>query len=160
MVPLDQRFEMEQGIRGERFRASSGLWLATDRSDGEPYLLWLIEKTGAGVDKDVARLLADTVRRVRGVLARKSAREVLLEVIDLIEDDREIGVRLAGADGTLATLSGRSRLMLEHAARTLSGRVNIWRHSFARCATSMLPTSSMAVFPIAQFSRSAWSHWN
>lgn len=127
MAPLDQRFEIEHGIRGERFRNTSGLWIATDRSDGEPVLLWLIEKTGAVVDRDVARLLADTVRRIRGVLARRSAREVLLEVIDLVEDDREIGIRLAGADGTLATLSGRSRRALQDAARTLSGRVSIWR---------------------------------
>lgn len=131
MVPLDQRFEMEHGIRGERFRNTSGLWMATDLADGEPILLWLIEKTGAAVDRDIARLLADTVRRVRGILARRSAREVLLEVIDVVEDDREIGIRLSGADGTLATLSGRSRRLLEDAARTLSGRVSIW-HQIAR----------------------------
>lgn len=127
MAPLDRRFEMEHGIRGERFRSASGLWMATDHADGESYLLWLIEKTGAAVDYDVARILADTVRRVRGVLARKSAREVLLEVIDLVEDDREIGIRLSGAEGTLATLTGRSRRTLEDAARTLSGRAGIWR---------------------------------
>lgn len=127
MVPLDQRFEMEHGVRGERFQNTSGLWMATDRADGELYLLWLIEKTGAAVDRDIARLLADTVRRVRGVLSRRSARDVLLEVIDLVEDDREIGIRLSGADGTLATLTGRSRRVLEDAARTLSGRVLIWR---------------------------------
>ena len=39
IVPLDQRFEMERGIRGERFRSASGLWMATDRADGEPYLI-------------------------------------------------------------------------------------------------------------------------
>lgn len=127
IVPLDERFDMERGIRGERFRNASGLWMATDRADGEPYLLWLIEKTGAAVDRDVRRMLMDTLRRIRGVLARKSAREVLLEAIDLVEDDREIGIRLAGADGTLATLTGRSRRMLDDAARTLSGRVSIWR---------------------------------
>lgn len=127
LVPLDQRFEMNRGIRGERFRSASGLWIATDRADGEPYLLWLIEKTGAAVDRDVARILADTFRRVRGVLARKTAREVLLEMIDLVEDDREIGIRFAGADGTLATLSGRSVRTLEDTARTLSGRASIWR---------------------------------
>lgn len=126
-MPLEQRFDMEHGIRGERFRSASGLWMATDRADGEPYLLWLIEKTGTAVDRDVSRILAETVRRIRGVLARKAAREVLLEVIDLVEDDREIGIRLAGADGTLSTLTGRSRRILEDAARTLSGRISIWR---------------------------------
>ncbi|SEQ08323.1 hypothetical protein [Thalassovita taeanensis] len=129
LVPLDQRFEMEHDIRGERFKSASGLWMATDRADGELYLLWLIEKTGAAVDRDVARILADTVRRVRGVLARKSARKVLLEVIDLVEDDREIGNRFAGADGTPTTLSGRSRRTLENTARTLSGRASIWRQT-------------------------------
>lgn len=101
--------------------------MVTDRTDGEPYLLWLIEKTGAAVDRDIARILADTVRRVRGVLARTAAREVLLEVIDLVEDDREIGIRLAGADGTLETLSDRSSRLLQAAARTLPGRVRIWQ---------------------------------
>ena len=127
MTPLDQRFEMERGARGERFQRTSGLWMATDRADGEFYLLWLIEKTGASVDRDVARLLADVVRRTRGVLARRSAREVLLEVIDLVEDDHEIGIRLTGADGTLDTLTSRSRRIIEDAARTVSGRVMIWR---------------------------------
>lgn len=131
LVPFDRRFEMERGIRGERFRSASGLWIATDRADGEPYLLWLIEKTGAAVDRDVARILTDNVRRVRGVLARKTAREVLLEAIDVVEDDSEIGIRFAGADGTLAILSGRSRRTLEESARTVSGRAKIW-HQIAR----------------------------
>lgn len=93
IMPLDQRFEMERGVRSDRFLRSSGLWAVTDRNDGEAYLLWLIEKTGAAVDRDVARLIADTVRRVRGVLARKAARDVLLDVIDIVEDEREIGIR-------------------------------------------------------------------
>ncbi len=127
LTPLDQRFEMERGVRGDRFQRASGLWIATDRDDGEAYLLWLIEKTGAPVDRDVARLLRETVRRVRGVLARQAARDVLLEVIDLVEDDSEIGIRLVGADGTLGTLSARSRRVIEDRARTVSGRIMIWR---------------------------------
>ena len=127
MVALDQRFEMERGVSSDRFLRSSSLWAVTDRNDGEAYLLWLIEKTGAAVDRDVARLIGDTVRRVRGVLARKVARDVLLDVIDLIEDEREIGIRFAGADGTLSSLSTRSRRRLEDDARTLAGRIGIWR---------------------------------
>lgn len=127
IVPLDHRFEMERGFRDDRFRRPSGIWAATDRDDGEAYLLWLIEKTGSAVDRDVARLLGDTVRRVRGVLARQSAREVLLEVIDIIEDDQEIGIRMAGADAAFDTLSARRRHALGDSARTLPGRVAIWR---------------------------------
>lgn len=126
-VPLNRRFEMERGVRGDRFLRASGLWTATDRDDGETYLLWLVEKTGAAVDRDVARLLGDTVRRVRGVLARQAASEVLLDVIDIVEDDREIGIRLMGADGTLDALSAKSRRRIEDDARTVSGRVAIWR---------------------------------
>ena len=127
MVPLDRRFEMDRGVRGDRFLRPAGLWAAKDRYDGEAYFLWLIEKTGSAVDRDVARLLGDIVRRVRGVLARQSAREVLLEVIDLIEDDKEIGIRMAEADGPFETLPARSRRALESSARTLPGRVAIWR---------------------------------
>ena len=120
MVPLNHRFEMERGVRSDRFRRPSGIWAATDRDDGEAYLLWLIEKTGSAVDRDVARLLGETVRRVRGVLARQSAREVLLEVIDIVEDDQEIGIRMAGADGPFDTLSpggaARSKTVPAHCA--------------------------------------------
>jgi len=126
MVPLDQRFEMEQGIHGERFRRASSLWVATDRDDGETYLLWLIEKTGAAVDNDVARLLRETVRRIRGVLARQAARKVLLEVVDIIEDNREIGIRMIGAEGTLEGLSARRRRTIEERGRIPSGRIGIW----------------------------------
>ena len=136
MVPLDQRFDMERGSHTQRLRRASSLWTATDRDDGEPYLLWLVEKTGAPVDRDVARLLGDMVRRVRGVLARRAAREVLLEVIDIVEDDREIGIRLAGADGTLATMSAQGRRRIDDSARTVPGRVAIWQQ-IARLARGL-----------------------
>lgn len=71
MVPLDQRFQMERGVRGDRFRRASSISLAIDNDDGEGYLLWLIEKTGAAVDVDIARIFGETVRRVRGILSRK-----------------------------------------------------------------------------------------
>ncbi len=103
---------MDHGIAGSRFQRQSRLWIATDRDDGEVYLIWLIEKTGAAVDCDILRLLRDTVRRVRGALARQSARAVLLELVDIVEDDREFGLRMIGADGTLSALSIKTRRRL------------------------------------------------
>lgn len=133
MTPLDDRFEMEGGRSSERYLRTSSHWVVTDRDDGETYILWLIKKTGAAVDQDIARFLNDTVRRVRGVLARKAVHEVLLDVIDVIEDDHEIGIRLIGADGSLDALSARSRRKIEESARTVSGRVAIW-YQIARLA--------------------------
>lgn len=125
-MPLEQRFEMERGFRGDRFVNSAGVWAATDLNDGETYLLWLIRKTGSAVDHDIERLLRDTVRRVRGVLARQAAREALLDVLEIVEDDQEIGIRLYGADGPLEALPTKSRRRMADSARTVSGRVAIW----------------------------------
>lgn len=136
LIPLDERFEMDRAFRSERLLRASKLCTAIDREDGEAYLIWLIEKTGVAVDNDIARFLRDTVRRVRGVLARHAAREVLLEVVDLVEDDHEIGIRFVGADGTLASLPFRHRNRIEAEARMLLGRVWIWRQ-IARLAQGL-----------------------
>lgn len=136
LIPLDERFEMDRAFRSERLLRASKLCTAIDREDGEAYLIWLIEKTGGAVDNDIARFLRDTVRRVRGVLARHAAREVLLEVVDVVEDDHEVGIRFVGADGTLASLPSRNRSRIEAEARTLLGRVRIWRQ-IARLAQGL-----------------------
>lgn len=92
-------------------------------------MLWLLEKTGAAVDRDIARVLRDTVRRLRRVLARQSAREVLIEVVDVVEDDAEIGIRSIGADKTLDALTPRFRHNLIDSASTVTGRLKIWQQT-------------------------------
>ncbi|MFN8683596.1 AAA domain-containing protein [Paracoccus sp. P2] len=127
LQPFDERFEMTRISRGDHLSHAFSVWSAVDRNDGETYVLWLLEKTGAAVDRDITRVLRETVRRLRGVLARRSAREVLIEVVDVVEDRAEIGIRSVGADKTLDALTPRFRQKLADSARTVSGRLEIWQ---------------------------------
>jgi DNA polymerase alpha-associated DNA helicase A len=126
---FDERFEMMRIARGDHLSRAFSVWSAVDRNDGEAYVLWLLEKTGAAVDRDIARVLRDTVRRLRGVLARQSAREVLIEVVDVVEDDAEIGIRSIGADKTLDAVTPRFRQNLSESASTVTGRAKIWQQT-------------------------------
>lgn len=129
LLPFDERFEMRRITRGDHLSRAFSVWSAVDRNDGEAYLLWLLAKTGAAVDRDIARVLRDTVRRLRGVLARQSAREVLIEVVDVVEDDAEIGIRSVGADNTLDALTPRFQQRLFDGVRTVTGRVEVWQQT-------------------------------
>lgn len=126
---FDERFEMTRITRGDHLSRAFSVWSAVDRNDGEAYLLWLIQKTGAPVDLDIARVLRETVRRLRGVLAHQAAREVLIEVVDVVEDDEEIGIRSVGADKTLDALTERMQKKLATSACTIAGRVEIWQQT-------------------------------
>ncbi|MEL6171291.1 MAG: AAA domain-containing protein, partial [Pseudomonadota bacterium] len=126
-LSIDERFELTEKVRSSNAAQGAGLWVTIDRTDGESYLLWLFQKTGNDVDADVARLLHDTVRRVRGITSRVSARKVLVEVVDVVEDDSEIGLRLFGAQTTLGGMSARSWKKVQDASRTIPGRIAAWR---------------------------------
>jgi hypothetical protein len=71
---------------------NSQLRFATGIADGEDYLLRLFKKTGTPLDEDLKRLITHGLRRVRRVLSSRRARQLLVEVLEIVEDQEEIGI--------------------------------------------------------------------
>ena len=68
---------------------NSKLCFATGVTDGERYLLRLFKKTGTALDEDIKRLITRGLRRVRRVLSSRRARQLLVEVLEIVEDQDE-----------------------------------------------------------------------
>jgi len=127
-VQLDERFEFGQGgSLSERLAWQSKLWTVTGKDDGETYLLHLFRKTGSDIDQDLRRLFLELVRRMKGILAMHAARDVLVEVLDMVEDDAEFGLRFYSSGTPLSQLPSRSLDRLKTVCRLPSGRVAIWQ---------------------------------
>ena len=124
---LDDRFDMDRAQKADRIGWSARRWQAVGKDDGEEYTLCLFPKTGSDIDIDLRRLLEAVVRRIRGVLARSIAKDVLVPLIDIVEDDAEIGLRFAASGFPLQQLSTSSQKQLANRAKTTLGRVSIWR---------------------------------
>lgn len=91
--PIDDRFELDRGQTVDGLVHPLQRWEAISKTDGETYQLCLFKKTGWQLDSDLRRLLHELVRRIRGVLIERTARDVLVELLDVVEDDNEIGLR-------------------------------------------------------------------
>jgi DNA polymerase alpha-associated DNA helicase A len=89
---LDARFKFADsafpgGIEGW----NSQLQFATGVADGDRYLLRLFKKTGTALDEDLKVLVTRGLRRVRRVLSSRRARQLLVEVLEVVEDQNELG---------------------------------------------------------------------
>ena len=124
---LEDRFEFALSTSTDRLARPSRLWKATGKDDGEDYMLRLFPKSGTGIDADLRALLEAMIRRIRRVLAKRATRDVLVEVIEIIEDEDEIGVLMRGAGNSLDQLDVRAEKELRARARTTTGRLDIWR---------------------------------
>lgn len=81
----------------DSFRVGDGAWesrfrLATDVENGEPYLIRLFPKTGTAIDQDLRRLVERGLRRIRRVLSSRRARKILVEAVEIVEDEQELGI--------------------------------------------------------------------
>jgi DNA polymerase alpha-associated DNA helicase A len=135
---LDARFRFADtafsgGIEGW----NSQLRSATGIADGEHYLLRLFKKTGTALDEDLKRLITRGLRRVRRVLSSRRARQLLVEVLEIVEDQNELGIlldpgspicasshRVQVRQGRLLTTTGREGLALCHDAGIVHGAIS------------------------------------
>src|ERR1700730_14672330 len=90
---LDARFKFDEtavpgGIEGYK----SQLCFATGLANRERYLLRLFKKTGTALEEDLKRLVTRVLRRARRVLSARRARQVLVEVLEIVEDQDELGI--------------------------------------------------------------------
>lgn len=125
---LDERFEFADaafagGIEGW----TSQLRFATGIADGEHYLLRLFKKTGTALDEDLKRLMTHGLRRVRRVLSSRHARQLLVEVLEIVEDQHEIGILMVDPGSPICGSSHRVRAR-ESRLLTTTGRKAFWRN--------------------------------
>jgi DNA polymerase alpha-associated DNA helicase A len=127
-LTLDARFRFADaafpgGIEGW----NSQLRFATGIADGERYLLRLFKKTGTPLDEDLKRLITRGLRRVRRVLSSRRARQLLVEVLEIVEDQDELGILMVDPGSPICGSSHRVRAREGHLLTT-TGRKVFWRN--------------------------------
>jgi hypothetical protein len=125
---LEERFAFAE----DSFARIEGKWdshlrLATDRDDGELYLVRLFKKTGTALDDDLKAIIARGLRRIRRVLSSRRAREVLVEVLEIAEDTKEIAIVMADPGGPVSGSAQRRRVQ-QGRFLTSGSRGVFWRN--------------------------------
>lgn len=105
----------------------SRLRSATDLETGERQLVRLFPKTGTAIDEDLRTLVDGGLRRIRRVLSSRRAREVLVEVVEVVEDDRELGIVMLDPGVPLLGSSRRAQARRE-LCMSNAGRRDFWRN--------------------------------
>jgi DNA polymerase alpha-associated DNA helicase A len=106
---------------------NSQLRFATGIADGEEYLLRLFKKTGTALDQDLKRLVTRGLRRVRRVLTSRRARQLLVEVLETVEDQDDLGILMINPGSPICGSSHRVRDR-ESRLLTTAGRKVFWRN--------------------------------
>ncbi|RWX74851.1 helicase [Neorhizobium lilium] len=125
---LDSRFS----FAGSSFHGAPGGWTslltpATGIQDGEEYLLRLFKKTGSALDTDLRNLIGRGLRRIRRVLSSRQAQDVLVSVIEVVEDDDEIGILMLDPGRPLRG-SAQGNRGRQDQYLVSSGRLVFWRN--------------------------------
>src|SRR5258708_133909 len=125
---LEARFRFaEDSFPGAAGGWDSQLRSATGVEDGERYLLRLFKKTGTPLDEDLSRLIARGLRRIRRVLSSHRARDLLVEVREVVQDRDELAILMldpgSPVAGTSRAIRARHSLFL-----TGAGRKTFWRN--------------------------------
>lgn len=125
---LDARFRFaDAAFPGGTDGLNSQLRRATGIADGEHYLVRLFKKTGTAIDQDLKRLITRGLRRVRRVLSSRRARQLLVEVLEIVEDEDELGILMVDPGGPICGTSRRVRDR-ENRLLTTTGRKVFWRN--------------------------------
>jgi hypothetical protein len=126
--PLDSRFTFAE----DSFARLTGGWdshlrTAVGISDGEKYLLRLFKKTGTALDDDLRAIVARGLRRIRRVLSSRRARDVLVEVLEIAEDQHELAIVMVDPGSPISGASQRRRTR-EGRYLTSASRGVFWRN--------------------------------
>ncbi len=125
---LGDRFKFsDDSLRAAGGALASRLNPATDLETGEQYLVRLFTKTGTSIDRDVRQLVDGGMRRIRRVFSSRRAKEVLVEIIEVVEDEYELGIVMLDPGSPLLGLP-RTTLARRQSCMTNSGRRDFWRN--------------------------------
>lgn len=127
-LSLESRFTFAE----DSLARVSGAWdsdlrSATGLDDGERYLLRLFRKTGTPLDDDLKAIITRGLRRIRRVLSSRRAREVLVEVLDVVEDGQEIAIVMVDPGSPISGSSHRRRARQDRFLASTS-RTVFWRN--------------------------------
>lgn len=127
---LEQRFKFtNDSLASETNNAKSTLWLVADRNDNNSInTLRLWKKTNTRFDADLEELLQTSIRRVTRVLSSRHAREVMVEVLELVQDTDEIGVLLATSGKPISSSSKFSARRKDQDNRQATSRLLMWEN--------------------------------
>lgn len=131
MPPLDERFEFvgDAVAPGDRQALKSAVFEVEDRATGAARTLKLWRKTGTSVDEDLRRLWLHEMRQVQRVMGYAGARDVIVDVLELVEDDEFLGVLLERVGRPLSRQL--QRVSRQHWLRLLGAlrpRTLFWRN--------------------------------
>lgn len=126
--PLDSRFRFAedssarlQGTWDSHLRTAIGV------ADGEAYLLRLFKKTSTPLDDDLRAIVTRGLRRIRRILSSRRARDVLVEVLEVAEDEHELAIVMIAPGDPISGASHRRRTR-EGQYLTGTNRVVLWRN--------------------------------
>ena len=126
--PLESRFTFAE----DSFARLAGGWdshlrTAVGVADGESYLLRLFKKTGTALDDDLRAIVARGLRRIRRVLSSRRARDVLVEILEIAEDQHELAIVMVDPGSPISGASQRRRTR-EGRYLTSASRGVFWRN--------------------------------
>lgn len=109
--PLDQRFEfLGDGMpAGERSAFSSSIFEVEERATGTPFNLKLWTKTSTAIDDDLRQLWLHEMRQIQRLGSYEGARDLIVEVVDIVEDATSFGILLRQAGQPLSARMARAR---------------------------------------------------
>lgn len=128
---LEDRFEFvgDAVAPGDREALRSAMFEVEDRLSGVERCLKLWRKTGTPVDEDLRQLWLHEMRQVQRVMSYAGARDVIVDVLEFVEDDKDFGVVLERVGQPLS--EKRKRVSRQHWLRNLNAprsRVLFWRN--------------------------------
>lgn len=125
---LEDRFRFAE----DSVLAGEGSWRsrlrpAIDVESGERCLVRLFPKTGTAIDDDLRQLFEGGLRKIRRAISSRRAREILVEVVEIVEDEHELGVVMLDPG---VPLSGSRQAALTRRQLCLAngGRRTFWRN--------------------------------
>jgi hypothetical protein len=130
-IALEDRFDfIGDGVAaGDRTSLGSAIFEVEEKSTGAELSLKLWRKTGKPVDEDLRQLWLHEMRQVQRVMSYAGARDVVVDVMEFVEDDREFGVLLDRVGQPLS--ERRKRVSRQHWLRNLGGprpRILFWNN--------------------------------
>ncbi|WP_371349242.1 AAA domain-containing protein [Ancylobacter sp. IITR112] len=126
--PLESRFKFAEDSFGRLPGGwDSHLRTATGAADGESYLLRLFKKTDTALDEDLRAIVTRGLRRIRRVLSSRRARDVLVEVLEIAEDQHELAIVMVDPGSPVSASTYRRRAR-EGRYLTSASRGVFWRN--------------------------------
>jgi hypothetical protein len=110
LPPLENRFEFfGDGMpAADRSPFASSVFEVEERSTGTPFNLKLWQKTSTAIDDDLRQLFMHEMRQIQRLGSYEGAREVIVDVVEIVEDETSFGIVLHQAGKPLSTKIART----------------------------------------------------